>query len=684
MCESCHGSPQGGAELHSGGRAVSHACACGGHCCGHEAPASPLRRYAAIAFSVLMLVAGIGCEHVSGAWFAAPPVRLLWYLAAYFPVAWPVLRGAVRETGRGELFNEFTLMAVATAGAFAIGEYPEAVAVMLFYAVGEHFQDVAVDRAQAGIRALVDLRPESVVLLGPDGHGVRCRPEDVKPGAEIEVPVGGRVPLDGVLLGGCASFDTSALTGESLPRVIAAGSEVSAGMVVADRAVRLRVVRPYADSALARIMKLVGEAAGRKAPAERFIRRFARIYTPVVIGLAVLVAVLPPLLGPALGFGPQPLREWVYRALVFLVVSCPCALVVSIPLAYFSGIGLASRAGVLFKGGGVLDTLTGVNTLVYDKTGTLTRGEFSVSAVEPAVGWSADRLLTLVAAAERHSTHPLARAVASQAARLGLAIPAAQRVEEKAGRGLCAQVDGHTVLAGNRRLLEENGVALPPAAGAEAEAEGICCAVDGKYAGKIRLADTPRAAAADAVAALWRLGVRRQAILSGDALPAVRRVAADVGIEECHGGLLPAEKVERLRSIIETPGSVVAYVGDGINDAPALALAHVGIAMGGAGSDAAVETADVIIQGDRLDRLPLALRLARRTRRLVRYNVALALGAKAAVLLLDIFGYAPLWLAVLADTGIALLCVANVFLFPRLFPLRPAAQAKSGPENRRT
>lgn len=673
MCKHCHEESHG--HVHAAAAGCGHAHTHGG-ACGTAAgrSASSLRRCVWPALTVLLLAAGLWMDHAGAAFLSAPWVRLLWYVAAYLPVGLPVIRQAVAESARGDVFNEFTLMTVATIGAFAIGEYPEAVAVMLFYAVGEHFQDVAVDRAQASISALVSLRPDTVMRCGPGGSRTLCTPDAVHPGDEIEVPVGGRVPFDGQLLGGSASFDTAALTGESLPRTVAGGGEVAAGFLVVDRAVRLRVVRPYADSALSRIMRLVSEAAERKAPAEQFIRRFARVYTPVVIALAVLVALLPPLCAPWLGFGPQPAREWVYRALVFLVVSCPCALVVSIPLSYFSGVGRASRLGVLFKGGNYLDALARVNTVVYDKTGTLTRGEFAVERVAPAEGMDARQLLALAAAAESRSTHPLARAVVGEARRAGIGFQPAADVEERAGRGLRARVGGHEVLAGNARLLAGSGVALPAAAAQDAAACRILLAVDGRYAGSIVLADQPRPEAPAVVAALSRLGVDRQAILSGDEPGAVAALARRVGVAEWYGGLLPADKTARLQALLDEPGRRVAYVGDGINDAPALAMAHVGVAMGGAGSDAAVQAADVTLLGDRLAFLPQAMRLARQTRALVRSNVALALGVKLAVLLLDVVGYAPLWLAVLADTGVALLCVANVFILPRLAALvgRPA------------
>ena len=664
MCKSCHDESHGHGHAAAGGcsHVHAHGCACGGAAVGSGS--SP-RQYVWPALTVLLLAAGLWTDHAGAAFLSAPWTRLLWYVAAYVPVGLPVVRQAVSESARGDVFNEFTLMTIATAGAFAIGEYPEAVAVMLFYAVGERFQDVAVDRAQAGIRALVSLRPDTVTLCGPGGRRSVCPPEAVCPGDEIEVSAGGRVPLDGRLIGGAASFDTAALTGESLPRTVAEGGEVAAGFLAVDRAVRLRVIRPYADSALSRIMRLVSEAADRKAPAEQFIRRFARVYTPVVIGLAVLVALLPPFCGPWLGFGPQPVREWVYRALVFLVVSCPCALVVSIPLSYFSGIGRASRLGILFKGGNYLDALARVNTVVYDKTGTLTRGDFAVERVVPADGFDAPQLLSLAAAAESRSTHPLARAVVSEARRRGLDFLPAAHVEELAGRGLRARAGGHDILAGNTRLLAGGGVSVPACRAGGSDACHIHLAVDGRYAGCIGLVDLPRPEAQAVVAALSRLGADRQVILSGDEPAAVGALARRVGVAEWYGGLLPGDKTDRLRALLDEPGRRVAYVGDGINDAPALAMAHVGVAMGGAGSDAAVQAADVTLQGDRLDRLPAAIRLARQTRALVRYNVALALGVKSAVLLLDVAGHAPLWLAVLADTGVALLCVANVFLLPR-------------------
>lgn len=621
--------------------------------------------------SALLLAAGLTLDFLDAFSAAPAALRPALYLAALLPVAVPVMGEAWEEMRRGDVFNEFTLMLLAAVGAVGIGEYPEAVAVMLFYAVGEHFQDRAADKARDDVRALVDLQPREVLAYpagaADDEAAARLMPPtEIEPGCVVALSVGDRVPLDGTLLGtAAASFDTSALTGESVPRTIEAGDAVSAGMLVADRAVRLRVTKRYEDSALARILRMVEEAAERKAPAELFIRRFARIYTPVVIALAALVAVVPPLLTAWLGIGAFAWTDFIYRALVFLVVSCPCALVVSVPLSYFSGIGYASRRGILFKGGNYLDALARADAVVFDKTGTLTRGEFAVTEVVPSAGFDVSKILAAAAAAESRSSHPLARAVVAEAEARGIAHRHATDVEERAGRGLRAVVDGCTVLAGNRRLLEEEGIVLP-----DENAEKLCeivLAVDGRYAGRIVLSDAPRPEAAEAVGRLTALGIGRKVILSGDRTPVVEHLATDIGIGECHGDLLPEQKVEHLQKILDEGNSrCLVFVGDGINDAPSLALAHVGIAMGGAGSDAAVETADVVIESDNPAKVAEAIAVGRATRRLVRFNIALAIGFKAVVMLLGLFGLAPLWLAVLGDTGVALVCVLNVFALPRL------------------
>ncbi len=598
-----------------------------------------------MALSALLLVWGIVANPFPGAEWAI-------FALAYLPVGLPVLKEAAEEMARGDVFNEFTLMAVATICAFVIGEYPEAVAVMLFYGVGEYFQDRAVGRARRDIQALVNLRPDTATVVGPEGERMTKKADEVAVGDEIEALPGERLPLDGTLLTPHASFDTAALTGEAEPRAYAEGNEVQAGMIVIGKPVRIRVVRPAAESALQRILNLVQDAAARKSHTELFIRRFARIYTPVVMLLAVAIAIVPPL---ALGGG---WAAWLYRACVFLVISCPCALVVSVPLAYFRGIGVASANGILFKGGSSLDAAARVSHVVFDKTGTLTTGRFAVESVRPQQPFSPDELLALIAAAESGSTHPIARAVAERTN--SLAVPTATDVEEMPGLGLRAIIGGRTVLAGNSRLLREAGIDTAELTGDEAYTM-IYCAVDGRYAGAIALADQPREGAAEAVEQLHRTGVRSVAVLSGDRRAVVERMAQRLGIDAWHADLMPEGKVERLKEIKLAADGNVAFVGDGVNDAPALALSDVGFAMGGAGSDAAVETADAVIPQDNPQRVADAIRIGRATRRLVRANITLALGVKAAVMLAGALGMAGLWAAVVADTGVALLCVANTY-----------------------
>lgn len=632
------------------------ACGCG-HC--HHAPAphgahahpALWRDWMPLLLSSLLLLWGV-TANPSGQW------EWLIFVVAYLPVGLPIIKEAFGEIRQGEVFNEFTLMLIATAGAFAIGEYPEAVAVLLFYSAGEYFQSRAVGRARRDIRALAALRPDTATVIAPDGSARTLPPGEVAVGQTIEVKAGERVPLDGKLLTAHADFDTAALTGEPLPRTLRAGEEAGAGMIALGRVVRLQVVRPASESALQRILRLVEDASRHKAPAERFIRRFARIYTPVVLGLAALVALLPPLLAG------QAWADGFYRALVFLVISCPCALVVSIPLGYFRGIGVASRKGILFKGSNYLDAITQVRAVVFDKTGTLTTGRFGVSRIAPAAPFDADTLLQTVAAVEAHSTHPIAQALVEKASGLpGGTACRAEHVEERAGLGLRAVVNGQEVLAGKALLLEQSGVALPEGIGDAAGSTCVYCAIGGVYAGVLTLDDRPRADAAEAVARLRALDVGRVSLLSGDRTAAVAALARKLGIGEFYGDLLPEGKALRLQRIqAEMPRGSVAFAGDGINDAPVLALSDVGIAMGGAGSDAAVETADVVISGDRPSLIADAVLIGRQTRRIVRLNIALALGVKLAVLLAGAWGLTGLWAAVLADTGVSLLCVANTYL----------------------
>ena len=589
--------------------------------------------------------------------FASSAVRFCWYLAAYFPVGLPVLREAWNGMRQRDFFTEYTLMSLAAIGAFYIGEYPEGVAVMLFYSIGEALQERAVERARRNIRALVDIRPEQANVL-VEGKPVAMPAAQVVPGRTIEVLPGGRVPLDGVLLSEAAPFNTAALTGESTPRTIRKGEEVLAGMISSLQPVRIEVTRPYGESALSRILSMVEEAAARKAPAELFIRRFARIYTPVVTGLAVLIVALPGLWSLLHGGFAYSFDEWLSRALVFLVASCPCALVISIPLGYFSGIGVASKAGVLFKGGSYLDAIARVNTVVFDKTGTLTEGLFEVREVHVAPGVNSGELLGWVASAERTSTHPVARAVVQYAEREGVALLASEGAAEIAGHGIRAEFDGKQLLVGNTRLMARFGVEYPSEVDAIPETI-VVCALDGRYAGYLVIADKPKEDAARAVAELKSLGIEDIRILSGDREALVANLGRRLGVSEARGDLLPEGKMEILEALRGEPGKVTAFVGDGFNDAPALATSDVGGAMGALGSDAAIETADVVIQSDQPSRLPAAIRIGRLTHRIVRQNILLAIGVKVVVLTLGALGIATMWEAVFADVGVTLLAVLN-------------------------
>jgi Cd2+/Zn2+-exporting ATPase len=598
-------------------------------------------------------------DHFEPGWSAMAKCRGVAYAVAFLPVGLPVVINAVKEICKGEIFNEYFLMTLAAVGAFYIGEYPEAVAVMLFYSVGEFFQERAVGKAQRDIRALVELSPKKVVVL-KGAERIECSPENVLPEEIVEVPAGGRVPLDGILLDSPAHFDTSALTGESMPRLIEKDGAVQAGMMTLSSCIRLRVTKIYAESAISRIMEMVRNAASRKAPAELFIRRFARVYTPIVILLAVIIALLPPLL---LGFDTY-FNMYLNRALVFLVVSCPCALVISIPLGYFSGIGIASKRGILFKGGNYLDAVTKLNVVMFDKTGTLTKGQFEVGSVCTEAGISSIELLKIVAAVESHSTHPLAKAIVRKALEEGLELKSVETMEEIGGFGVKAQVEGQSVLVGNERFMTAEKV-KGDNTGGETGSTAVFCAVDGQLWGYILLSDVLKDDAKRAVMDLKQLGMERVGILSGDKTSIVARLAGQLGVDEYQGDLMPEGKVEYIRKMLQ--GNHVAFVGDGINDAPVLALSNVGIAMGGAGSDAAVETADIVVQGDCPSKVAEALKIGQVTHRVVKSNILLAISVKLLVLALGALGLVGLWWAVFADTGVALLCVINVFTIQKLY-----------------
>ena len=600
------------------------------------------------ALSLTLLVAGIAMNAMDASWFQNTWVRLAWYAVAWLPTGLGVLREAIEEAREGEVFSEFLLMSVASIGAFAIGEFPEAVAVMALYCIGEALQDRAVSRAHGNIKSLIAFRPDHAVIIENDKRNT-VAPADVKVGDIVEVKPGERVPIDGTLIGEAATFDTSALTGESMPRVIECGDEVLAGMIVSESTVRLQATRPASESAVSRILHLVEEATERKAPAELLIRRFARIYTPIVVGLAALVVALPWLYSLVAPTYSYSFAEWLHRALVFLVISCPCALVISIPLSYFAGIGAASRRGILFKGSNYLDAIAGVDTVCFDKTGTLTTGHFAVSEV---VGLSEAQVAT-VAAIEQDSPHPIAQAI------INYRQPAAASVSEKkniAGYGLSATVDGETWLVGTTRLLEKEGIPFPKELH-DIVGTMVAVAIGRRYAGHIVLSDVPKQDAARGIADLNRLGVET-VMLSGDRQALVDETARQLGVHQAHGDLLPQGKVEHIEEAKKS-GHQVAFVGDDINDAPVLAMSDVGIAMGGLGSDMAVETADVVIQTDQPSRVADAVTLGRRTRRIVVQNIVFAIAVKLIVMVLGVLGVANMWEAVFADVGVALLCVLN-------------------------
>ena len=599
--------------------------------------------------SLALLLAGIIMNATGVEWFQNRWVQLAWYAAAWLPTGWGVLREAIEEAREGEIFSEFLLMTIASIGAFAIGEFPEAVAVMTLYCIGEALQDRAVSRARGNIKSLIAFRPDHAVIIRDDKRET-VEPGMVKPGDIIEVKPGERVPVDAILTGEAAAFDTAALTGESVPRVIEGGDEVLAGMIASESVVRLKALRPASESAVSRILHLVEEATERKAPAELFIRRFARIYTPIVVGLAVLVVVVPWLYSMVSATFTYDFTEWLHRALIFLVISCPCALVISIPLSYFAGIGAASRRGILFKGSNYLDAIAAVDTVVFDKTGTLTTGQFSVSRVE---GLS-DEQVAIVAAIEQDSTHPIAQAITTHCKPSEKTVTDLKNI---AGYGLAATVDGSQWLVGTTRLLQREGVEYPSTLDTIPNTI-VAVSADGRYLGHVLLKDKPQNDASRAIDALNRQGIGT-VMLSGDKQALVEQVAQELGVHQAHGDLLPQDKVEHIKRLKEKDGHQIAFVGDGINDAPVLALSDVGIAMGGLGSDMAIETADVVIQTDQPSRVADAVTLGRRTRRIVIQNIVFAILVKVLVMVLGVMGIATMWEAVFADVGVALLCVLN-------------------------
>ena len=587
--------------------------------------------------------------------------RFLLYLIPYGIIGYDILKKAWKGITRGRVFDENFLMAVATLGALALGlmktgDYVEAVAVMLFYQVGELFQSYAVGKSRRSITALMDIRPDTARLEETDGSLRTVRPEEVAPGSVIVIHPGEKVPLDGVVLEGCSSLNTSALTGESQPLDVRAGEEILSGCINLSGLLRVRTTREFSESTVSRILDLVENASSLKSRSESLISRFAKVYTPVVVLSAVALALLPPLVRMLFLSLPPAWEDWLYRALTFLVISCPCALVISIPLSFFAGLGGASRCGILIKGSNWLEALSKARIMVFDKTGTLTQGVFDVTDIHHSP-LSREELLEAAALAESASSHPIAASL--RRAWGGSVDPArVSDIQERSGLGITAKMDGRPVAAGSARLMRELGIEP-----VECHVPGtiIHMAVDGKYAGHIVISDVVKPAAAEAIAGLKAAGVRRLVMLTGDRPAAAEDVARQLGLTEVHAGLLPADKVSRVEALLgeKKPGEVVAFVGDGINDAPVLSRADLGIAMGALGSDAAIEAADVVLMDDNPLKIAQAIRISRKCMRIVRENIVFALGVKILCLILSMLGLANMWLAVFADVGVMVLAVLN-------------------------
>lgn len=586
-------------------------------------------------------------------------VRGLCCLAPYFIIGYDVLRKAALGIVNGQVFDENFLMALATVGAYATGEFDEAVFVMLFYQTGELFQDYAVGKSRTSIAALMDIRPDTANLETENGLET-VDSEDVAVGSVIVVKPGERVPLDGTVLEGSSTLDTAALTGESLPRSIRVGDDIISGCVNLTGLLRVTVTKPCEESTVSKILELVENSSEKKAVSEQFITRFAKYYTPCVVYAAlalfliptVLLAVLPTLPGFLVG---TVWTDWLHRALTFLVISCPCALVISVPLSFFGGIGGASKCGILVKGGNYLEALAKADTVVFDKTGTLTKGTFAVSAVHPEAGLEADQVLEYAALAEQYSTHPIAVSL-REACKSGMDRSRVSNVEEIAGHGIMAEVDGKRVGVGNSRLMERQSVNWLPC---ELPGTIVHVTIDGFYAGHIVIADQPKPDAKEAIARLKAMGVKKTVMLTGDTKEVAHTVADALGLDEYHAELLPADKVARVEELLKQETGKLAFVGDGINDAPVLTRADIGIAMGGLGSDAAIEAADIVLMDDQPTKIAAAIRIARKTVRIVRENIVFALTVKAIVLVMGALGKAPMWLAVFADVGVAFLAILN-------------------------
>ena len=573
----------------------------------------------------------------------AMPLKLIAYLILYLWIGYDVLKTAITNIFHGEIFDENFLMAIATVGAIAIGEYPEAVAVMLFYQVGEFFQDYAVAKSRKSISSLLAIRPDSANLI-QNGEVKKVAPEAIKVGDRILIKPGEKVPLDGIVKEGNSMLDTSALTGESVPRSIHPEEQILSGFINQSGQLTVEVTTTFGESTVSKILDLVENASSKKAPAENFITSFARYYTPIVVGLAVLLAVVPPLVTG------EPFYDWVYRALTFLVISCPCALVISVPLSFFGGIGGASKAGVLIKGSNYIETLANVETLVFDKTGTLTKGVFEVQTVETTM--NKKEFLQYVASAEQSSSHPIAQSIVNYVDQPLLAV---SQLEEIAGFGLSVEIDGHHFLVGNEKLMANKNI---PFQAVQEIGTIVYVAMDGKFVGHLVIADELKDNVSEALAEAKSLGVKRTVMLTGDNRGIADAIGKKIGIDQVYSELLPEDKVTHLEDELQRE-TKMAFVGDGMNDAPVLARADIGIAMGGLGSDAAIEAADVVIMDDQPEKIPTAIRIARKTMGIVKQNIVFAIGVKVVVLVLGALGFATMYAAVFADVGVTVIAVLN-------------------------
>ncbi|RZV60486.1 MAG: cadmium-translocating P-type ATPase [Flavobacteriaceae bacterium] len=606
--------------------------------------------------SFVLLVSGIALDYYDVPFFNGW-VRLLWYGVAYIPVGLPVIKEAVQALGKGEIFTEFFLMSIATIGAIAIGEYPEGVAVMLFYAVGELFQSAAVRRAKNNIKALLDVRPK-IANVFRNGSYITVNPSNVNIEETIQVKVGEKIPLDGTLLSDKASLNTAAITGESKPQSTLQGENVLAGSINMDGVIEIKTTKLFNDSSVARIIELVQNATSKKAKTELLIRRLAKVYTPIVVYLAIAVCFLPYFFVDDYVF-----RDWLYRALIFIVISCPCALVISIPLGYFGGLGAASKNGILFKGAKYLDKLKEVNTIVMDKTGTVTKGVFRISEIKTYGEWKEETMMPILLAIESKSTHPIAKAIMEY--QTDISIPNASDIKEIAGKGLTGLVQGKNVVVGNQKLMQQFNIDTLK------EIESIVdsivlVGIDGVFAGYVTIADELKEEAKASIESLKREGIKSLMMLSGDKNSITQKVAAQLGIEKAKGGLLPEDKLNEVERIKQDKQKKVAFIGDGINDAPVLAASDVGIAMGAMGSDVAIETADVIIQTDQLSKISTGIQISKSTQKIIWQNIFLAFGVKIIVLILGAGGLATMWEAVFADVGVALLAILNAVRLQRM------------------